>query len=432
MKRVSKFERAIRIVFLVSVGLLLFVYGVLVGKFHLFPYHLIELATVGYREVQYRQGTMLPWYYARVHTDDTTAVRGPARTSPGLNMVVHIKADEILSVKVVGMDGEELHEWQIDWFEIWPHATHVPRRLYPKSRPGTHIHGAVIMENGDLVFNFEHLGLVRLDREGRVVWKLPYQTHHSVHRNTDGGLWVCGQKEHSIPSRRFPNRVPPFEEYTILVVSPEGSILEEWSVAELLEKNGRQGLMHLGSLDNWSTQMRGDHLHLNDAEPFPDELEEGYFERGDVLVSLRNVNTVFVFNRHTERIKHVCTGRFVRQHDPDFLDGHRYSVFDNNGIVPGSRDIRSRIVIVHPQRDGFEVYFEGSRNQPFGTVVMGKHQWLADGHLLITDSCAGRAFEIDEQKQVVWEFINHVDAGIVGLVEEVQRLPVAYASLFRD
>ena len=137
----------------------------------------------------------------------------------------------MLSVKIMDMDGKTLHQWIIDWFKIWPDAKHVPDRLLPKSPPGTHVHGAVLMENGDLVFNFEHLGLVRLDRQGKVVWRLPYQTHHSIDRDDDGNLWVCGQKEHTEPSDRFPNQIPPFVEDTILEVTPEGKIVREWSVA---------------------------------------------------------------------------------------------------------------------------------------------------------------------------------------------------------
>jgi hypothetical protein len=220
------------------------------------------------------------------------------------------------------MDGTKLHAWRIDWFRLWPDAGHVPKRRVPRFRPGTIVHGAVLMDDGDLVFNFDQLGLVRLDRHGDVVWRLPYQTHHSVCWHDSGNLWVCGQKEHAQPDARFPNRLPPFREYTILEVTPEGEIAEEWSVPELLRENGLTGLLHLGTLNNWSTQVRDDSLHLNDVEAFPDRMEEDFFQRGGVLVSLRNVNTVFVFNRRSREIKFICTGWFVRQHDPDFVDGN--------------------------------------------------------------------------------------------------------------
>ena len=257
------------------------------------------------------------------------------------------------------------------------------------------------------------------------MWRLPHQTHHSVHLDEDGTLWVCGQRRHEEPDPRFPNRRAPFDEYTLLQVSPEGAILSEWSVADLLIENGLRGLMHLGSVHNESTVIRGDALHLNDVEPFPASMEEGFFRRGDVLVSLRNINTVFAFNRETRRIGFVCTGWFVRQHDPDFLDGNRFSVFDNQNLGPEKLGHQSRIVVVDAAAGTRQVVFEGSAESPFYTHIMGKHQWLPGGNLLITESMKGRAFEITPEGERVWSYFNEVGTGLVGIVEEVQRVPLS-------
>ena len=191
------------------------------------------------------------------------------------------------------MDGRLVHHLA----ERDPH----PEEDHSAFRPGTHVDGAVVMPNGDIVFNFEHLGLVRLDPSGKVVWRLAYQTHHTVHLHDDGHLWVCGQKNHLERDPRFPHRVPPFDEYTVLEVSPDGKLLREWSVDNLLVENGWGGMLHLGSLGNTALEASGDLLHLNDVEPFPSTMTPGFFAPGDVLVSLRNVNTVFVFNADTGR-----------------------------------------------------------------------------------------------------------------------------------
>lgn len=44
----------------------------------------------------------------------------------------------------------------------------------------------------------------------------------------------------------------------------------------------------------------------------------------------------------------------------------------------------------------------------------------------------GRAFEVNTQGQVVWEFINHVDEGLVGIVEEVTRYPARFAAFYNE
>lgn len=288
------------------------------------------------------------------------------------------------------------------------------------------------MENGDLVFNFEHLGMVRLDRNGKIVWRLPYQTHHSIHRADDGNLWVSGQREHTEPDTRFPERLTPFDEYTILEVTPEGKIVQEWSVPELLRSSNSPGLLYMGGLVKRFKLVNRDVLHLNDVEIFPDDIDEGFFKKGDVLVSLRDISTVFVFNRYSEKIKSIYTGQFVRQHDPDFIDGNSFSVFDNNNIAPEEDGPQSRIVIVSAANKTSEVFFEGTPETPFYTYMGGKHQWLPNGNLLITEFIWGRAFEVNKRGEIVWEYINYVDDGVVGLLTEVQRLPSDYRKFYNS
>ncbi|MEX0727697.1 MAG: arylsulfotransferase family protein [Planctomycetaceae bacterium] len=416
--------------FMMSIACFAFGYGMIVVKFKIYPFKLLVMAESGYYQIIGAFDENLPWYYIPVENQRVQPVRTTPHAAAGINVITKVDAENGQSVRVLDIDGRQIHEWKVDWFNIWPDAGHLPDRLVPQSAPGSLIHGNVILPNGDLVFSFEQLGLVRLNRAGDVVWRLPYQTHHSVHLHDDGNLWVCGQFEQTQPDPQFPHRIPPFDEVTLLEVSPDGEILSEWSVAELLKKNGRAGLLYLGSLENRSTSVQGDLLHLNNVEPFSLTMEEGFFTRGDVLVSLRNINTVFVFNRHTEQIKYISTGMFVRQHDPDFIDGDSFSVFDNNNVAPEEKNPQSKIVIVRVPENTTEVFFEGTPEKPFYTDIMGKHQWLPNGHLLITEATKGRAFEIDRDGEIVWEYVNQLDEKTIGIISDVTRLPVDYAQLY--
>ena len=424
------------IFFILSSIFLVFNGGYLAREFKLFPYQLYTEAVKGWSELRQEQAEELPWFYIRTSKKPDEVIKNISQTQPGLSLVTEMGSDHNIVAKIIDLDGKTVHRWDIDWFKMWPDAQHLPESIVPKSKPGTNIHGAVIMTNGDLVFNFESKGLVRLDRNNKVVWRLPYLTHHSVHQHDDGNLWVSGTRYQTQKVARLPHLKPPFYEETILEISPEGKILREWYVADILRQNGYTGLLYMGSLNNENTSIQGDNrllgntdiLHLNDIETFPTQMKPGFFQPGDVMVSLRNINTVFVFNLESEAIKFISIGQFVRQHDPDFIDGDTISVFDNNNASEPEQ--KSKIVIISAKDNRHEVFFEGSQDNKFYTRVMGKHQWQPNGNLLITESISGRGLEIDPQGKIVWEYLNYVEPGIVGVVGEVQRLAPEYTQLF--
>ena len=376
------------------------------------------------------------YHYER---DDTTAVirHDPDAAQPGLTLITSATADNQLDARLIALDGTPVQTWPIDWYTLWPDADHVPEHLRPKQQPGTHIHGAVIMENGDLVFNFEFQGMMRLDVCGDVVWRLPYLTHHSIDRDRrTGNFWVSGRIFHDEPTEKFPNHTPTFAEPTVLEVTPDGEIVTEISVLRLLDKNGLDGLLYMDDFDDIQrgrASTTGDTLHLNDVEVFPPDTHSEIFDPGDLMISLRNIHTVLVFDPKSEDIVYSQSGGFVGQHDPDFIDGDRISVFDNAVTHGEGAPKESRVVIFDATGEAEpEVHYQGSDEDPFYTQVMGKHQWLDNGNLLLTESTGGRAFELDKDGNIVWQYLNIVDDGWVGLVDEAQRLPESFDAAFFD
>jgi hypothetical protein len=420
--------------FWLSAIFLVFACGMIVGRYQFFPSQVLSAAEKGYGRLTASDKVDQPVFLRRNARDASRAtVFCTSQACEGLTFVTRMAAGGVMSVNVMDLDGKCLHEWAVDWFKLWPDATHVPDQLVPKAKPGTMIHGAVLLEeSGNLVFNFEYLGLLCLDFNGNVVWRLPYQTHHSITRADDGNLWVCGQKFRTTPLESLPNVNLPFREDMLLEVTPQGKIAHEWSIIDLLQKNDREGLIYLATVSPGSSELGGDIFHLNDVEPFPARLKEGFFKKGDILVSLRNINTVFVFNRENQKIKFTHTGSFVRQHDPDFVDGNTLSVFDNHPVAPGDGESHSRILLISATDQTVKTFYEGTPAHPFYTDIMGKHQWLPNGDLLLTEACYGRAIEISTKGEIVWEYNNYIEKGIVSAVEEATRLPPSYALLFTN
>lgn len=410
-------------------------YGVLSAREELFPYPqlraLVRQARTAVDDLAERAALELPLYYV-----ESPAIAEPARihspdlVSDSLLLVSGMGPDKTQFVRIIDNSGVVLHSWDIDWFELWPNPDHVDEEFVPRARPGTSIHGIVLMPDGGLVFNFENLGLLRLDHCGAVVWRLPYRTHHSIHVDDAGNIWVGGLVTRREADPRLPNYFPPFEDPALLQVSPDGKLQREISVFDLLLDNGRSGLLYLSTINNWGTAVTGDTLHLNDIEIFPAAEEPGVFGPGDILLSLRNLNAIFVLDQASLRIKYENIGSVLRQHDPDFVDGNTISVLDNHNLSAAWDESRgdqaglsSRIVSIDARTDEVTVVYQGTGEQPFFTDIMGKHQWIGNGNLLVTESRAGRVFELTPSGEVAWEYFNVAGEKILGLIDDAQRLP---------
>ena len=76
-----------------------------------------------------------------------------------------------------------------------------------------------------------------------------------------------------------------------------------------------------------------DPLHLNDVRVLngKDALEYPTLSPGDLLISIRNLNTVAVMDAATTRIKWIASGLTIRQHAPSYLGANSILVFDNLG-----------------------------------------------------------------------------------------------------
>jgi Arylsulfotransferase (ASST) len=419
--------------FFLSVVLMLFAYGVAVGLFRIFPYGILEtLAAAAVDWMRY------PRHYARLVPEKFLA---PARR-PGNGVVKHVAdkvypgqtfmtglfGKEVQGMKLIDMNGRTLHQWHVSFNEIWTEAPHLEKKPHDWD---TQIHGAILYPDGDVVFNFQYAGLVRIDRCSRVRWRLAQQTHHSVFRDNMGNLWVPGRRRRETPVDRFHKVPAPFEEEFILKVSPDGKVLGQISLLDVIFRSTHEGLLFASGTHDAQVLMPldRDFTHLNDIEVLAPEMAAAFpaFETGDMLVSLRNLNLVMVLSADGSEIKWSMTGPYLRQHDPDFVPNGRISLFDNRRDGAGGRLLGgSRIVEVAPLTRNVVTLYGVRSDERFYTETMGDHQRLPNGNILITESESGHVFEVTAEAEVVWSFINRWDDDSVALIGGATRYPDHY------
>jgi hypothetical protein len=149
--------------------------------------------------------------------------------------------------------------------------------------------------------------------------------------------------------------------------------------------------------------------HINSIREIP---ANRWFDRGadtlrpgNILVSARNLDTIFVIDKATGEIAWQHTRRLDRQHEavmiPRGQPGAGMIVLFNNVLKNRNGYRRSEILVLHPvERSVFWRF----RNRNFFSSIAGSQQALPNGNILISSSQGGRVLEITPNHELVWQW----------------------------
>lgn len=421
----------------------IFIYGVIVGTYQVFPYAILDHIKDSVVQVYEERRTLIkthPEHFLKPARYDGNGVT--------VNKVPENQKDLILlssffentnELRLIRRDGAIIARWPVTFSEIFPDTSHIQDRSPPATDWNIDVHGALAMPDGSVVFNFEYGGLVRMDRCGDVIWALPYQTHHSVERAENGGYWVPGRRNIQEMDTQFPPFMTPYREDTLLKISDTGDVLAEISVPGLFYENGLEALL-TSSGEKFQSQMNWDNeiVHLNKIEELTTDIAGDFpdFEAGDLALSLGNYNLILVVDPDTLKIKWWRIGPWLRQHDPEFKPGGKIVIFNNNiyRTASGSEASTSlpsiprvsTIVEIDPASGEYQIIYGGKKSQELLSVLRGKVELLPNDGLLITEFDGGRVFETDASGNIIWEYVNRYSRDEVAEITEARVYPVSY------
>lgn len=341
---------------------------------------------------------------------DGLTIHDPELAYQGLNLVVSGHAAE---ATLMTMSGTEVHKWACDVHTAWPDFKIDERVGKNKTQLHTFWRRAHVMENGDVLTIFEGLGLIRLDKDSNVLWGLQNGAHHDLDVGEDGRIYVLTRKTHINPDH---NSTRPILEDFITVLDRDGGLLKEVSILRAL-KNSKYATL-AGRLD-----AAGDILHTNTIE-IMEEKEWGKpvpWEPGMVLVSILKLDLVCFIDLETETIVWAESDFWRRQHQPTVLENGNILILNNHATKNTSSVFEFDPVTME------RVWYYGAEpGNFFHTATCGTGQRLPNGNTLITESDAGRAFEVTPDKNIVWEYVNPHRAGendeLIATLLEVVRL----------
>lgn len=325
-------------------------------------------------------------------------------------------------------DAQVLHTWVPDIQAINARSElhSIFANLETDNTPARYrIFHPLLMPDGGLVFQSAS-PLVRIDACSDIEWVLNGLFHHTAELAPDGNIWVPSVIEpSSMPERLFPY----YRDDSIALVSPDGRLLRNDSVSRILLDNGYRGLLlGAGPYDINA-------IHINDIDP---AWRDGRFwKRGDVLLSLRNRSTVFIYRPSTGRIVWSRTGPWLNQHDPDFVGDHQISVFGNDIVITPSARIAdlernkehylagesNQIYLVNLEDDSVRLPFEkGMRDHEVRTLTEGRSQLLDNGDVFIEETKYGRLLRMAGDGSLRWSYVNRLADGGLYLVSWARYL----------
>jgi hypothetical protein len=420
--------------FALGVALLVFLAGMAVGRAGLFPYPLVHAAKDAVDDLQanwrHYLGLRSKYLEPTTRTAGGVTIHDKELAFDGLTFVAAHR-EGAFDAWLLDMDGRPVHRWDASFGRIWPDPGHVDAVGWDGS---VEIHGAHLEPNGDVLLALGGAGTVKLDRCSNVLWTVDQHTHHHVEPLPDGGAVMPSRIKRfaTQPDRPLVNPGPNgfYWDDTVLLVDANGKVQDEQSVIDILYRSGWASA--LLSAPNAAKAMRNeDPIHLNDVEVLSEALAPAFpmFAAGDLLLSLRHTNALVVIDPKSWRAKWVAMGPFLGQHDPDFLPNGRILVYDNRITGKTPRFGNTRLVEIDPATREVTWSWEGQGEQAFYNESRGEQAVLPNGNILISDSHHGRVLEITPSAggRTVWEWVNLVEPGLVGLVTDVERVPRAAA-----
>ena len=287
----------------------------------------------------------------------------PERSHPGYNLVMYRRRVPF----IVDMNGRVVHSW-------------------PEIRATGRVR---LNRDGSLaVIGVDNL-IKEYSWDGKLTWYFELadkhnSPHHDLIRLRNGNYLILAHDGlgHS--------------DY-LLEIDRKGDVVWEWWLQD-----------HSEAFPDWDYDS-SDPSHSNSICELPaNRWYDGGDERftpGNILVSARNLNTIFIIDKASGDVVWTYSNGMDGQHEAVMLEqslrqpGH-IMVF-NNGLENLSDYRRSRVQVINPI-SGELAWEYGS--EFFFSSIGGTAQPLPGNSVLVTSSHGGRVFEVKGRGRIVWEW----------------------------
>lgn len=289
-----------------------------------------------------------------------------------------------------------------------------------------------MMIGGDLVFNAVHSTMRKVDACSQPVWQItpaPNEWfHHSIDVDVNGNIWSLGSNANRThPWVADSSASRHYRDDSIVKLNSDGEVLFTKSISDILTENGLGYLM-------WGTQFNAYHvdwLHTNDVQPAYSDTK--YWKKGDVLISLHTPSLVLLYRPSTNELIWHSVGFVHAQHDADFVDDSRISIFDNDKrfhvrkpeqlsdrrVIDESvwSEGHNQVIVYDFATEKYSSYLNASlQEHKLQTYGQGRSEILPNGDLFIEETAYGRTLYFNADGSLRWSHVNRANDGNVYVV----------------
>jgi hypothetical protein len=392
------------IVVIASAFVLLLV-GVVAGKKQVFPYPIfypfVEAinaveATVNLDEYNHE----IRWKHDSWHKEGVTT-HAPERMYGDMTLFTTAHDQ---TVRLIDTKGTVRYEWPLSFNAIWPDQAH----LYaPKHMDDSYFYlrDVHLYPDGSLVTIFGAggltpwgAGMVKVDKDARVLWKIPDFFYNRFTVAADGTIYALRHQIRMVGFYQVPDVIKaPMLEDTITIISPDGTVQDSIPVLQaFMDSDYAAFAKFLGG------SPEGDYTHTNSVDVLARDVPGvSWLKKGYLLLSLRNPHAFAVIDPGTKTVVHASWLQARRQHDISLTARNTLVMYDNQGYL--GKGGFSRVMEIDPVSLGATKSFDGE-GLKLASVEWGAVEDLPNGNYLITDSESGRLVEIDSDGNIVWEY----------------------------
>ena len=329
-----------------------------------------------------------------------TTIYDPEKAHPGYTLFVPIMKLGIKDIRLIDMEGNTVHIWDIRPYDV----------DYLRPLPGGSFLGLSPFQDK----------LVEVDWDGNVLWeyyKEGEDLHHNFQKLDNGNYLILAHEKRWIPTfSRFEFKYDYYMEMT-----PDHETVWRWNTWEHLYEFGFtfESLRYI-----WEPKVIyffPDFSHTNSIQALPRNQHENdpAFRKGNILISQRNTNIIFIIDKDTGEIVWQIgpnDNMTVGQHDAYMIEqglpgAGNILVFDNGGAAgyPMEYHQFSKVIEIDPTTKSivwkYNAFKEFRPNIEFYSPYISGAQRLPNGNTLITEGAFGRIFEVTPEHETVWEFV---------------------------